>query len=126
MATTSSSFHIPFPRNFLSVNTPIKKSKVNMPAAAEPEQPAHGFLSNVAHHGPRHASISSLSSIGSVSDTAAPSALAPDSAGSPRLGPAVFAPLALNAKHDVLPPSTAREVSAKTFFIPGGFLSNRA
>ncbi|KAF1361521.1 hypothetical protein EJ07DRAFT_44060, partial [Lizonia empirigonia] len=60
----SSTYHIPFPKNFLSLNTPVKRTGgLSSSAVAQlPEQPAHGFLSNRSTSMPRHQSVSSVSS----------------------------------------------------------------
>ncbi|CAG5153070.1 uncharacterized protein ALTATR162_LOCUS3024 [Alternaria atra] len=117
MSSTSSTYHIPFPKNFLTVNTPVKKQSVaGLPSPTEPVVPAHGFLSNRPISA-RHQSISSVSSINSVaappseaSTISAPSSPTTKAADSPILGPKIFAPLAVNTKH-ALPPSTSTEMS---------------
>lgn len=114
----SSSFHIPFPRNFLTVNTPVKKSGTVDAAPAQPEQFDHGFLSNRPAV-PRHASISSTAS--SVSETASVSA--PSSPPAPAVIAApVISPLALNAKHTVVPLASLADM---TPVARSAFLSNR-
>ncbi|KAH7359769.1 hypothetical protein BKA66DRAFT_445105 [Pyrenochaeta sp. MPI-SDFR-AT-0127] len=125
MSSTSSNYHIPFPRAFLAVNTPAKKSvnPGNVLASTQPEQPAHGFLSNRPARNQSMSSVSSDVSIASVSDAAtisAPSSPAAKAADSPVLGPKIFAPLAVNTKH-ALPPTSAEKMTADK----SGFLSNR-
>ncbi|KAF1850635.1 uncharacterized protein K460DRAFT_400684 [Cucurbitaria berberidis CBS 394.84] len=128
MSSVSSTFHIPFPRAFLPVNTPAKQSisPTDVPASPESEQPAHGFLSNRPAFVPGHQSKSSVSSITSTATSDAGTISAPSSpptkaADSPILGPKVFTPLAVNTKH-ALPPQSVKEMSAME---KGGFLSNR-
>ncbi|CBX99045.1 hypothetical protein IAQ61_000824 [Plenodomus lingam] len=142
MSSTSSTYHIPFPKNFLAVNTRPKKTVLSAALTSPVANLApHGFLSNVPTSSipHRHQSISSISSITSVatSDTAASDAStisAPSSprtkpADSPILGPKIFAPLQVNAKH-ALPPKNAGEMSAaerqrRMSFEKHTFLSNR-
>ncbi|KAH9871177.1 hypothetical protein J1614_006753 [Plenodomus biglobosus] len=142
MSSTSSTYHIPFPKNFLAVNTRPKKTV--LPAALTapiPNLAPHGFLSNaptssIPH---RHQSISSISSVISVatSDTAAsdadtisaPSSPSAKPVDSPILGPKIFAPLQVNAQH-ALPLVNAGEMSAaerlrRMSFEKHTFLSNR-
>ncbi|KAF1835893.1 hypothetical protein BDW02DRAFT_261145 [Decorospora gaudefroyi] len=141
MSSTSPTYHIPFPKNFLAVNSPVKKAAAAAappaPAPAPLEQPSvpvHGFLSNrpVAA---RHQSVSSVSSITSVAGTSETSTISPPSspptkaADSPILGPKIFAPLAVNARH-ALPPNSVKEMSAverqrRMSFERHTFLSNR-
>ncbi|KAH8632311.1 hypothetical protein IG631_13994 [Alternaria alternata] len=134
MSSTSSTYHIPFPKNFLTVNTPVKKqSGSGVQSPTEPVMPAHGFLSN---RPARHQSVSSVSSITSVaappseaSTISAPSSPTTKAADSPILGPKIFAPLAVNAKH-ALPPSTSSEMSnaerqRRMSFEKHTFLSNK-
>ncbi|OAL47589.1 hypothetical protein IQ07DRAFT_121836 [Pyrenochaeta sp. DS3sAY3a] len=129
MSSTSSTFHIPFPRAFLAVNTPAKKSagtSSDVLASPESEQPAHGFLSNRAGHGPRHQSMSSVSSVGSITASDAgtlspPSSPPTKAADSPVLGPKIFAPLAVNTKHALPPQSLEKMTTAEK----SAFLSNR-
>jgi hypothetical protein len=130
MSSTNSTYHIPFPKNFLAVNVPVKKAAA--PAVQSPTEsviPAHGFLSN------RHQSISSVSSITSsvaappseASTISAPSSPATKPRDSPILGPKIFAPLAVNTKH-VLPPSgemSAAERERRMSFEKHTFLTNR-
>ncbi|KAH5573225.1 hypothetical protein HBI24_202840 [Parastagonospora nodorum] len=120
----SSSYHIPMPRNFLAVNTPLKKSGSidAATAAVQSEQFDHGFLSNRPAAVPRHASISSTtSSISEDAISSAPSSPPTVAAASPVLAAKSLTPLALNAKHAVLPPSIADMTPvART-----AFLSNR-
>ncbi|KAF1940565.1 hypothetical protein EJ02DRAFT_228171 [Clathrospora elynae] len=134
MSSTSSTYHIPFPKNFLPVNTPIKKAAAPSVPAAVPVEPAHGFLSNRPVV-PRHQSISSVSSITSVaaysdaSTVSAPSSPPSKASDSPILGPKIFAPLAVNTKH-ALPPSSVKEMSAaerlrRMSFEKHTFLSNK-
>lgn len=115
--------HIPFPRTFLSLNTPTKKSAVNaaqLTPSSEPQLPAHGFLSNRPTAVPRHSSISSVSSIDSNASTASPRA--PGEAPSPPFNKQTLHTfLSLNSMY-VAPATTVAEVKA----IPSsGFLSNR-
>jgi hypothetical protein len=125
MSSTSSTFHIPFPRAFLSLNTPVKRSgsvsldNVNDMGSA-PEQLPHGFLSNRPVSLGRHQSVSSVSSVGS--DAQSPPVGPAKDARSPSISEAAFAPLALNTKH-ASPPSSAREMSGE--IEKSGFLSNR-
>ncbi|KAI4649343.1 hypothetical protein J4E93_003659 [Alternaria ventricosa] len=135
MSSTSSTYHIPFPKNFLTVNTPVKKAAgPGIQSPTEPVVPAHGFLSN---RPARHQSISSVSSITSsvaappseTSTISAPSSPATKAADSPVLGPKIFAPLAVNAKH-ALPPTSSSEMSAaerqrRMSFEKHTFLSNK-
>lgn len=118
----SSSFHIPFPRNFLTVNTPVKKSGTVDAAPAQPDQFDHGFLSNRPAV-PRHASVSSTAS--SVSETAsvsAPSSPPSQAAVAPVVAAPVISPLALNAKHTVIPLANLADM---TPIARSAFLSNR-
>ncbi|KAI4948469.1 hypothetical protein J4E91_005893 [Alternaria rosae] len=135
MSSTSSTYHIPFPKNFLTVNTPVKKAANHgIQSPTEPVVPAHGFLSN---RPARHQSISSVSSITSsvaappseTSTISAPSSPATKAVDSPVLGPKIFAPLAVNAKH-ALPPTSSSEMSAaerqrRMSFEKHTFLSNK-
>lgn len=134
MSSTSSTYHIPFPKNFLAVNTRPKQTV--LPAAlttAVANLPAHGFLSNRASI-PRHESISSVSSTASVprsdaSTISAPSSPTTKASDSPILGPKIFTPLAVNTKH-TLPPMSVKEMSAaerqrRMSFEKHTFLSNR-
>ncbi|CAO2653619.1 Nn.00g030300.m01.CDS01 [Neocucurbitaria sp. VM-36] len=127
MSSVSSTFHIPFPRNFLAVNTPAKQSPKDVPASPESEQSTHGFLSNRPAFVPRHQSkSSSVSSIASVATSDAgtispPSSPPTKAADSPVLGPKIFAPLAVNTKH-ALPPQTVKEMSVVE---KSAFLSNK-
>ena len=132
MSSTNPTYHIPFPKNFLAVNTPIKKAAPIVQSPTEPVFAAHGFLSNRSV-GARHQSISSVSSITSVaappseaSTISAPSSPATKPRDSPVLGPKIFAPLAVNAKH-VLPPSemSAAERQRRMSFEKHTFLSNK-
>ncbi|KAH7385470.1 hypothetical protein DE146DRAFT_636056 [Phaeosphaeria sp. MPI-PUGE-AT-0046c] len=118
----SSSYHIPFPSNFLTVNTPVKNSGAVDPAAVQPERFAHGFLSNRPAV-PRHASVSSTSS--SISETAtisAPSSPPTQAAVAPVLAASAFTPLALNAKHAGFPLASLADM---TPIARSAFLSNR-
>ncbi|KAI4687281.1 hypothetical protein J4E81_008129 [Alternaria sp. BMP 2799] len=138
MSSTSSTYHIPFPKNFLTVNTPVKKAaSPGIQSPTEPVVPAHGFLSN---RPARHQSISSVSSITSITSSvaappsetstiSAPSSPATKAADSPVLGLKIFAPLAVNAKH-ALPPTSSSEMSAaerqrRMSFEKHTFLSNK-
>jgi hypothetical protein len=127
MSSTNSTYHIPFPKNFLAVNVAPKKQAATVQSPTESVIPAHGFLSN------RHQSISSVSSITSVaappseaSTISTPSSPAAKPRDSPILGPKIFAPLAVNTKH-VLPPSemSAAERERRMSFEKHTFLSNR-
>ncbi|KAF2683971.1 hypothetical protein K458DRAFT_404297 [Lentithecium fluviatile CBS 122367] len=118
----SSKHHIPFPRTFLSLNTPVKKKAsddIVLSASPESELSSHGFLSNRPTPMPRHSSISSVGSVDSVtsSTSSPPAASAPTS---PVLDRAVPAFLALNTKSPP-PPPPAKAVNVDT----AGFLSNR-
>lgn len=118
--STSARHHIPFPRTFLSLNTPAKKSGNTVePVAApvaQPEQPAFTFLSNRPVVG-RHASVSSVNSVESVaSEAAAPSP--PQPAQTVTKTPTF---LSLNTKSAALPP-TAKDTSPVD---KHPFLSNR-
>ncbi|KAF2820962.1 hypothetical protein CC86DRAFT_303390 [Ophiobolus disseminans] len=121
----SSSYHIPFPRNFLTVNTPVKKSTspdaAVVAAAVQPQQPDHGFLSN--RPAARHQSVSSVSSIASsdAAPSSAPSSPPAKALDSPVLAAKSFTPLALNAKHAPAVPSLAD----MTPVARSAFLSNR-
>lgn len=101
---SSSRHHIPFPRNFLSLNTPVKKANDTGVVATSPESevPPHTFLSNRAHPSPRHSSMSSVSSDESTI-SASPRPLPNDGDSSPVLKPALMSFLPLNTKH-VAPP----------------------
>jgi hypothetical protein len=122
----SSSYHIPFPSNFLAVNTPVKQSgaaPAAAAAAAEPQQFDHGFLSNRPASLPRHASVSSTAS--SVSETAsvgAPSSPPAKAAAAPVLSAKTFTPLALNSKHATFSPASIADM---TPVARSAFLSNR-
>lgn len=117
----SSSYHIPFPRNFLAVNTPVNKAGVVEPAAAiQPEQFDHGFLSN--RPATRHASVSSTSSVSEPAAASAPSSPPTQAATSPVLAAKAFTPLALNAKHAALPLPNLADM---TPVARSAFLSNR-
>jgi hypothetical protein len=124
----SSSYHIPFPSNFLAVNTPVKQSgaapaAAAAAAAAEPQQFDHGFLSNRPASLPRHASVSSTAS--SVSETAsvgAPSSPPAKAAAAPVLSAKTFTPLALNSKHATFSPASIADM---TPVARSAFLSNR-
>lgn len=117
---SSSRHHIPFPTNYLSLNTPSKKTSNASPLSSSPEseRAAHSFLSNRPVAGPRHASISSVNSIDSPTSPAS-SPPASELAASPVLKAAIPAFLTLNTKYAV-PPTTAKEMRDKS-----GFLSNR-
>lgn len=135
MASTRPTYHIPFPKTFLAVNTPVKKTV--SPAVSSPTEsvvPAHGFLSNRPASG-RHQSVSSVSSLASsigapaseASSLSPPSSPTTKSADSPVLGPKIFAPLAVNTKHPA--PSGFKEMSAaerqrRLSFERSAFLSN--
>lgn len=120
-AMSSGRLHIPFPRTFLTVNTPTKKSTspAEPTAAPESQQTAHPFLSNRPAVGVRHASISSVSSVDSVASS--PSAPASEPSASPVLKPTLPTFLSLNAKY-AAPPKTAAALSDVE---PHGFLSNK-
>ncbi|KAK7186193.1 hypothetical protein DPSP01_005025 [Paraphaeosphaeria sporulosa] len=118
---SSGRLHIPFPRTFLSVNTPTKKagSPVEPTAAPEPQQSAHSFLSNRPAGAQRHASVSSVSSVDSIASAASATRGSPPA--SPVLEQTLPAFLSLNAKY-AAPPKTAAALSGAE---PHGFLSNR-
>jgi hypothetical protein len=122
----SSSYHIPFPRNFLAVNTPAKKSGVasDVNTSVQPQQSDHGFLSNRSATLPRHQSVSSVSSTTSTASDATvspPSSPSSKAADSPVLGPKIFSPLAVNTKH-TLPHVNLADM---TPVARSAFLSNR-
>ncbi|KAF2245650.1 hypothetical protein BU26DRAFT_568210 [Trematosphaeria pertusa] len=124
---SSSRHHIPFPRNFLSLNTPLKKpapSTMDAVVASPESEVPNTFLSNRAHHVPRQASVSSVSSVETVDGAAPVSPTSSESAPSPEFKPALpaFQPLALNTKY-AAPPATAKDMSGDK---GGPFLSNRA
>jgi hypothetical protein len=122
----SSSYHIPFPRSFLAVNTPVKKSGSVVDAATaavQSQQFDHGFLSNRPANLPRHASISSTSS--SVSEAAigsAPPSPPTIAAASPVFAAKSFTPLALNSKHATF---SMASIADMTPVARSAFLSNR-
>jgi hypothetical protein len=113
--------HIPFPRTFLSLNTPVKqvRSPVEPSAAPEPQQFAHPFLSNRPAGVQRHSSVSSVSSIDSIASSASPAGREPAAASV--FEPTLPAFLSLNAKY-AAPPKTAAALNDAE---PHGFLSNR-
>jgi hypothetical protein len=121
---TSSAHHIPFPRTFLSLNTPAKKAPGGAVLSTSPESEftTHGFLSNrpvaIPSH-PRNASISSVSSVDSVASSA-PLPATNESPTSPTLDGAATTFLALNTKYTAPPPSTKEMSDDKS-----NFLSNR-
>lgn len=134
--STSGTYHIPFPKNFLSLNTPVKRtggvpsstlsnSELSSSAVAQlPEQPAHGFLSNRSTSMPRHQSVSSVSSSTATESVGgSPPSVPAKDARSPSISEAVFAPLALNTKHTPLPPSSHREMGERG--VKSWFLTNR-
>ncbi|KAF2004652.1 hypothetical protein P154DRAFT_571863 [Amniculicola lignicola CBS 123094] len=114
----SAPFHIPFPKNFLSLNSPHKRSDSasstdSTDSAASTE--GHNFLSNrpvVA----RKASISSASGSDAVSEPASPPTAPVEAKHKPT--PPSF--LTLNLKHPVAKASGTEPAADK-----GGFLSNR-
>jgi len=122
--SSSGTFHIPFPKNFLAVNTPVKKSSTSSDAgnATESGELAHGFLSNRPATIPRHQSVSSVSSTQSDSAVSAPSSPPSKAADSPVLTAKAFTPLAVNVKHTHLPPASLGDM---TPIARGAFLSNR-
>jgi hypothetical protein len=136
MASTRPTYHIPFPKTFLAVNTPVKKT-VPGPAVSSPTEPvvpAHGFLSNRPASG-RHQSVSSVSSFASsvgapaseTSTISPPSSPTTKLADSPVLGPKIFAPLAVNTKHPApagFQEMTAAERQRRLSFERSTFLSN--
>ncbi|KAJ4377077.1 hypothetical protein N0V86_006518 [Didymella sp. IMI 355093] len=135
--STSSQYHIPFPKNFLSLNTPVKRagdvppstlsdSELSNAAVAQlPEQPAHGFLSNRSVSMPRHQSVSSVTSTSTATDSVggSPPSLPAKDARSPSVGEATFTPLALNSRHAPLPPSSHRAIEDRG--VKSWFLTNR-
>ncbi|EDU48132.1 hypothetical protein PtrSN002B_006930 [Pyrenophora tritici-repentis] len=130
MSSTSSAYHIPFPKTFLAVNTPVKQAVAVESSPTESVMPAHGFLSNRSH---RHESVSSLSSFGAppseASTISAPSSPRTSPADSQILGPKIFAPLAVNAKYEI-PPNNVSEMSVaerkrRMSFEKHTFLSNK-
>ena len=129
--STSSQYHIPFPKNFLSLNTPLQRAgdvstttnELSSAAVAQlPEQSAHGFLSNRSANMPRHQSVSSVSSASESAGGSPPSLPAKD-ARSPSVSEASFAPLALNTRHAPLPPSSMRQIDERG--VKSWFLTNR-
>ncbi|USP75552.1 hypothetical protein yc1106_02826 [Curvularia clavata] len=136
MASTRPTYHIPFPKTFLAVNTPVKKTVLS-PTVSSPTEsvvPAHGFLSNRPASG-RHQSVSSVSSVTSsvgvpaseASTISPPSSPTTKLADSPVLGPKIFAPLAVNTKHPAPPgfaEMTAAERQRRLSFERSTFLSN--
>ncbi|KAF1912895.1 hypothetical protein BDU57DRAFT_521489 [Ampelomyces quisqualis] len=116
----SSSYHIPFPTNFLAVNTPAKKADVVDAAAPQPEQFDHGFLSNRTVS--RHSSVSSTTSIPEPAAVSAPPSPPIQAATSPVRTATAFAPLALNAKHAAPPLASLADM---TPVARSAFLSNR-
>ncbi|KAF2736712.1 hypothetical protein EJ04DRAFT_521736 [Polyplosphaeria fusca] len=113
MTTSGPRYHIPFPKNFLSLNArPSKASD----ATTSPDsiEASHSFLSNRPAV-PRHFSISSVSSTGSIPDS--PPSQAADASVFKQAIPAF---LALNTKF-VGPPPTAKDGSEPQ----SPFLSNR-
>ena len=135
--STSGQLHIPFPKNFLSLNTPIQRagdvssstlinSELSSSAVAQlPEQPAHGFLSNRSVSMPRHQSVSSVTSTSTATESVggSPPSLPAKDARSSSISEAVFTPLALNTKHVPLPPSSNREMGERG--VKSWFLTNR-
>ncbi|KAH6629472.1 hypothetical protein C7974DRAFT_413266 [Boeremia exigua] len=135
--STSSQYHIPFPTNFLSLNTPLKRagdvpsstisnSELSSAAVAQlPEQSAHGFLSNRPDGMARHQSVSSVTSVSTATDSVSgsPPSLPAKDARSPSLSEASFSPLALNTRHAALPSSSVREAGERG--VKSWFLTNR-
>lgn len=119
----SSSYHIPFPKNFLTVNTPVKKSGDAAATTVQPQQLDHGFLSN--RPAARHQSVSSVSSVASsdAAPSSAPSSPAAKPADSPVLAAKSFTPLALNAKS--AQPLPVPILADMTPVARSAFLSNR-
>ncbi|KAF2010300.1 hypothetical protein BU24DRAFT_466957 [Aaosphaeria arxii CBS 175.79] len=119
MSTSGPRFHIPFPSNFLSLNTPTKRSaSLDGSVTAPTPAPEHSFLSNrsVAH---RHPSISSVTSEDSTRST--PPAAALDAAVAPVPTPKSPTFLALNHK-SAAPPKNAQALRG---VVDHSFLSNR-
>lgn len=135
--SSSSQYHIPFPTNFLSLNTPLKRagdapsstisnSELSSAAVAQlPEQSAHGFLSNRPASMPRHQSVSSVASVSTATDSVggSPPSLPAKDARSPSVTEAAFTPLALNTRHAPLPPNSFRETGERG--VKHWFLTNR-
>lgn len=132
--STSSQYHIPFPKNFLSLNTPLQRTgdvsattnELSSAAVAQlPEQSAHGFLSNRPEHMHRHQSVSSVGSVSTAGDSVggSPPSLPAKDARSPSVSEASFAPLALNTRHAPLPPSSVRQIDERG--VKSWFLTNR-
>jgi hypothetical protein len=122
MSFTSGTFHIPFPRAFLTVNTPITQAQPAGAAAPLTEQPAHGFLSN--RPATRHQSVSSDSSIASAapSDSSAPSS-PPVVAAQPAVSVLkAFTPLQVNARSAKFVPASIADM---TPVARSAYLSNR-
>ncbi|KAF2198959.1 hypothetical protein GQ43DRAFT_442885 [Delitschia confertaspora ATCC 74209] len=118
-------YHIPFPTNFLAVNTPIKKSSPSTTATtpARPVTPPedmapHSFLSNVPHKSQRTESMSSQSS----AEPSSPAFKAADATPATQKAVHIFKPLAVNQKYS--PPKGAAEVLLPGEEVPHMFLSN--
>ncbi|KAL5113872.1 hypothetical protein ACEQ8H_008252 [Pleosporales sp. CAS-2024a] len=120
----SSSYHIPMPRSFLAVNTPVNKS-----ASSDATAPAldshhfdHGFLSN--RPATRHASVSStVSNVSEHASASPPSSPPTVAATGPVLATKNLTPLALNAKKHASVPMPS--IADMTPVARSAFLSNR-
>ena len=120
--STSHRHHIPFPKNFLSLNARLHQTPIDNVTSPSGEPIAHNFLSNRPVV-PRHASVSSVTSVSSNDSVgSAPSSPPVHAAASPILAPALTAFLALNHKYSA-PPATATALNLSGEKSP--FLSNR-
>jgi len=116
MSTSGPRYHIPFPKAFLSLNTPAQKRADGAVIPSPEVDTAHSFLSNRQVTG-RHYSMSSESSTSSI--PSAPSSPI-QVVESPTLKAAVPTFLTLNSKYTA-PPTTVKTTGEKTTF-----LSNKA
>ncbi|KAF2650820.1 hypothetical protein K491DRAFT_116500 [Lophiostoma macrostomum CBS 122681] len=120
--STSHRHHIPFPKNFLSLNARLHQTPVDNVFPPSAEATPHNFLSNRPVV-PRHASVSSVTSVSSNdSAVSAPSSPPVQAAASPILAPAMPAFLALNHKYSA-PPTTSQALNLSGE--KSAFLSNR-
>lgn len=132
MSSNNSSYHIPFPKTFLTVNARPKQAAPRVQPATQPELQSSGlFLSNRPVQ--RHQSVSSVASDISVArsdaSTISPPSSPPTKAVTSPISPSRMAFLALNTKPEV-PPSSTQEMSAaerarRMSFEQHSFLSNR-
>ncbi|KAF2265936.1 hypothetical protein CC78DRAFT_578787 [Lojkania enalia] len=117
MSTSGPRYHIPFPTNYLALNTrPSKPTPSADVTSPESEVPSHNFLSNRPAV-PRHSSISSNSSDSSTS-TMPESPTSNTFDASPVIKQSVPTFLALNSKY-AAPPAKPTPV------VQSAFLSNR-